>query len=240
MSTHNYWMNNIKKVNREAKKLLKLYNAAVAKHPGISLPRQFDQRVLAGIPHYTGFLAFHPGGRANMFNGLMPILAIMASVHTVLRNSGWTVDQIARINYETFYAFFMRIPGPFPNLVRNFMVSPWFVRFMRKPCTKMNNSGLEETFELEYSYSRKPEASTNMSCTKCGMISFMKRAQMTEMFTYCNIFDFAQADAIGLGLVQPKCIGAGDPVCAYRFTRNPADTRYPAALRRILATAMEM
>ena len=235
-----YWVDHSQKARGAVAKYLPYYIEACARHPSMVLPQEFRPRVEALVFHYAGFLPYHPGGRSNMFNGLMPVLALMASVHVTLREEGWTVDQIGRLTYEAFYERFMKMPAVLRRIMHTFMTSRLFSGMMRKPCVAMSSSGREDTFDLEYTYSPDPCPTTTMQCSRCGMISFMHRAELTEMYAYCNMFDFAQADAFGLGLVQPACIGRGDKACAYHFTRDGGDTQYPSSVRRILGTDMEM
>jgi hypothetical protein len=118
------------------------------------------------------------------------------------------------------------------------MVSRLLPFFTRGSNRAMRESARTDTFFLDYSFEKEPQPCTRMTCSQCGMIEYMKANDLTEMKVYCNIFDFAQARACGMGLVQPSCLGAGDTLCEYRMTRNAADTRHPESVDRILALSM--
>jgi len=235
-----YWKHNAPKIRKIVAGYMPIYRKVCERYPSMNFPERFESLVQEQVPNYVDEIPYHPGGRRNMFNSLMPVLAMMASVHVVLRESGWTVDQIGRLSYEVFMAKFRRIPSPVRRIARNFMVSRWFGKKMGSTCRAMKESGRSDTFFLDYSFSSRPEATTTMRCSQCGMISFMRRTGLTEMYDYCNIFDFAQADSFGMGLNQSECLGWGDGVCVYTMTRNSTATRYPRNVKRILGAAMDM
>ena len=54
----------------------------------------------------------------------------------------------------------------------------------------------------------------------------------------CNVFDFAQAAAEGIGLRQPTCIGSGNETCSYVFTRDSSETVLPETLAAMMNTPM--
>ena len=237
--TSAYWIQHEKKIHATFQKHARLYRDVVDAHPLARLPDNFEGRVHETIPRYSGSLPLHPGGSKGIFNSLTPILGMTAAIHTVLREEKWTVDQIGRLSYEVFRRQFDTTPRLLRRLARRFMVSPLFPRFMRKDTRAMQASGRSDTFFAEYTFARRPRPTTTMVCTQCGMIQFMKAAGLEEMYSYCNIFDYAQADSFGLGLTQPSCIGQGDDTCIYHFSRNPEDTSYPAGVGRIVKTDLE-
>lgn len=238
-NTAPYWSQHEEELHRVVNDHLPYYLTVIENHPAAHAPEDFGIRIHSRIPTYAPFVPKHAGGRHALFNGLMPVLAMLSAVHSVLREHGWTVDQIGRLTYEVFKMKFDRTPRIVRWFTRLFMVSPLFPRAMRGSTEKMRASGRSDTFFLDYSFHRTPAATTRMHCTQCGMIQFMKSAQLDEMFRYCNMFDFAQADSFGFGLKQPACLGQGDSHCEYRFTKTPCDTVYPPAVRTILATPME-
>lgn len=234
-----YWSRHEDELHRTVARHLPYYEEAVAEHPNAQLPEDFEVRVRSQVPVYAPLIPRHEGGDRALFNTLMPVLALLASVHVVLRESGWTVDQIGRLTYEVFRRKFDEMPRIARRIARTIMVSGLFPMTMRGATRKMRASGRPDTFFIDYSFRRTPARTTTMHCTQCGMIQFMKAAGLDEMYRYCNMFDFAQADSFGLGLVQPACLGQGDAHCEYHFTRNPADTVYPPVVRRILGAPME-
>ncbi len=233
-----YWTRNAAKVRRIAVRTLPIYEQSASRYTVVALPGRFRAAVMAELDHYIGALPYHAGGSGNFFNGLMPTLAVMASVHVVLTKEGWTPEQVGRLSYDTFHAKFRRLPGVVRTLMRAVMVSPLLARKMRPVSEAMRRSGRSDTFFIDYSFARRPRRCSTMNCTQCGMVEFMRRNGLDGMLTYCNVFDFAQADACGMGLVQPACIGTGDADCTYFITRTPADTRYPEQLARILGLDM--
>jgi hypothetical protein len=238
-STGSYWIRHEKKIHTTFRKYSPIYQGMVDRHPLAHLPKNFDNRVHAKITAYSEVLPMHPGGAHAFFNTLMPVLGMMAAVHVVLRQDEWTVDQVGRISYDVFFHQFESIPKLLRHVARNLMVSPIFPRIMGRGTRAMCKSGRSDTFFIEYIFQLQPKPTTTMTCTQCGMVQFMNVVGLDEMYRYCNIFDFAQADSFGLGLVQPSCLGRGDANCIYHFTRNPADTTYPTAVRQIKNTELE-
>jgi hypothetical protein len=237
--TSSYWIRHEKKIHAAFRKYAPIYRDVVDQNSLAQLPKNFDNSVHAKIAAYSAVLPLHPGGAHAFFNKLTHVLGMMAAVHVVLRQDEWTVDQIGRISYDVFFQQFESMPKLLRHIARNFMVSPNFPRIMRRGTRAMSQSNRSDTFFIKYSFQRQPKPTTTMTCTQCGMIQFMNAVGLDEMYRYCNIFDFAQADSFGLGLVQPSCLGRGDANCIYHFTRNPADTTYPTAVRRIMNTELE-
>lgn len=235
-----YWICHDKVIHTAFRKQARLYNQVVDASPLARLPKDFEQQVHSRIPGLAAPLPLHPGGRRALFNSLMPILAAMAAVHTVLRREGWSVDQIGRLNYEAFRLRFDSIPPLIRRLSRILMVSGLFPRITDRNTRLMRESKQSDTFFLTYTYRRRPRPTSTMTCDQCGMLEYLKRVGLDEMFRYCNVFDFAQADSFGLGLIQPLCLGRGDGSCVYHFTRDPEDTQYPDSIRRILQTELEI
>lgn len=232
------WIRNASRVRRAANKTIPLYERIADTYTAISLPTDFRALVDRHVSDHIRTIPYHPGGSGNMFNGLMPMLAIMASVHIVLTRDGWTTEQIGRLNYDVFYTKFRGLPAPVRGLMRFVMVSPLLTAVTRKANRAMRESLRRDTFFIDYAFSRKPVRCTTMTCTQCGMVTYMRDNDLSEMLSYCNVFDYAQADACGMGLVQPSCIGEGDMTCTYLITGNPADTQYPKRLTRMLALDM--
>lgn len=233
-----YWVRKADKVRKTAAKQLRYYAQACERYPSVRLPARFQEEVMARLEEYIPKLPRHPGGGRNIFNGLMPLLGMMAAVHVILRDAGWTPEQIGRLTYDAFAARFREMPGPARWMMRRAMVSPLLPLLTRSSNRAMRDSGRDDTFVLNYSFERRPAPCTTMRCTQCGMVEFMKNNDLTEMGVYCNTFDFAQADACGMGLVQPQCLGTGDRECGYRITRDPTDTCYPDNLVRMLSAPM--
>ena len=119
------------------------------------------------------------------------------------------------------------------------MVSPLFSKLMGQTTREMKESGLEDTFFMEYAFQKRPCRATTMTCTQCGMITFMEKNNLQELKRICNAFDFAQAKAFGLGLRQPTRIGQGDDTCQYIFTTDRNDTVLPPNMEAILNAPME-
>lgn len=229
-----YWIHNAKRVRKTAQNTIPRYEKTARTYAAVALPSDFRALVNRELGAHIMKIPFHDGGRRNMFNGLMPMLALMSSVHVVLSRAGWTPEQIGRLTYDVFYAKFRSVPAPLRWLMKVVMVSPLLATFTRKANAAMRESRRRDTFFIDYSFDRKPSRCTTMNCVQCGMVTYMRDNDLHDMVPYCNVFDFAQADACGMGLVQPSCLGAGDERCVYRITRNAADTRYPEPLRRIL------
>ncbi len=236
--TSDYWLKKTNRLNRTVSKYMPLYLEICRKYPTLSLPEDFQYRTSLRINILAGTLPYHPGGDRNSFNGLMPVLGLLAAAHTELRDAGWTVDQIGRLTYEICLMNFLKTPKLFRRIQRKVIVSGLFGKIMKPACRQMNESKNHDTFHLAFKYSHDPAPLLEVKCTQCAMITFMKNNNLPEMYSYCNIFDFAQADALNLGLVQPKCIGWGDSVCLYHYSKNPADTRYPRNVKRIISTEM--
>ncbi len=235
---NNYWIRNASKIRKIATKTLPIYERIGWTYTTVDLPTDFWALVSRELGSNILRLPYHDGGSGNMFNGLMPTLAIMASVHVVLTQAGWTPEQIGRLNYDTYYAQFRRLPAPVRGLMRLVMVSPLLAKLTRKATRAMRRSDRSDAFLIDYSFSRNASPCTTMECTRCGMVTYMQDNGLSAMRVYCNVFDYAQADACGMGLVQHRCIGTGDATCMYHITRSPEDTRYPAQLSRILELDM--
>jgi hypothetical protein len=198
--------------------------------------KETEARFIALLPK----LPLHPGSKTHLFNELMPALATIASAYLVLKKHGYTPEQIGRLEYEGYLQSFKKIPKPIRNLARRFMVSSLFSRFMNPTMRKMKASCREDTFFIEYAFQKKPCPATTMTCTQCAMITFMEKNGLEEMKGLCNAFDFAQAQAFGLGLKQPSCIGQGDDTCRYVFTRDISDTVLPENIVAIRNASMDV
>jgi hypothetical protein len=196
--------------------------------------KEAERRFIELLPR----LPLHPGSEKHVFNNLMPVLATISAVYLVLRKHGYSVEQIGRLEYEGYLQFFNKIPKLARAAVRRFMVSSWFPGVMEPNLKRMTDSGREDTFFIEYTFENKPCRTTTMTCTRCGMITFMARNELDELKRICNVFDFAHAKSFGFGLKQPSCIGRGDEVCRYVFTSDENDTVVPDELVRILETPM--
>jgi hypothetical protein len=215
-------------------KALKVYHTHIAvflsamnAYPKKISDEQFLEESKASFIRLLPNLPLHPGSKRHLFNNLMPALATISAVYLVLKEHGYSVDQIGRLEYEAYVQFFNKIPWPVRRLIRSFMVSPLFETFMKSTTDKMTASGRKDTFFIKYSYQKQPYRATTMACSQCGMITFMKDNNLEEMKHICNVFDFAQAESFGLGLQQPSCIGQDDDTCRYVFTKDDSDTVLP-------------
>ncbi len=236
----NYWEKNHKKALKAYRKHIDVFVRAMKAYPEriseAAFLKETEDQFVALLPK----LPLHPGSKAHLFNELMPALGTISAAYRVLKAHGYTAKQIGRLEYEGYLALFGKIPRPIRGLARRVMVSPLFSRLMRKNTRKMTESGRADTFFIEYAFQKRPCRATHMTCTQCGMIAFMEKNDLEEMKGFCNAFDFAQAEAFGLGLRQSSCIGQGDDTCRYVFTANKNDTVLPENIVAIRNVSMDV
>jgi hypothetical protein len=72
------------------------------------------------------------------------------------------------------------------------------------------------------------------------MITFMEKNRLEDMKRLCNVFDFAHAEAFGLGIGQPLRIGQGNTICRYIFTNDKDDTVLPPNMAAIKNVSMDL
>ena len=235
----NYWENNQKKSLKGYQKHIDVFASAMRAYPERIGEAQFLREAKNEFIELLPRLPLHPGSKRHLFNQLMPALATIAAAYRVLKRHGYTAEQIGRLEYEGYLQMFGKIPRPIRQVARRLMVSTLFSKFMGPTVRKMTASGNEDTFFIEYAFQKKPCQATTMTCTQCGMITFIEANGLEEMKGLCNVFDFAQAEAFGLGLNQPSCIGQGDATCRYVFTKDKNDTILPSNIVAIKNASME-
>jgi hypothetical protein len=233
-----YWVRREEKALKTFEQHIKVFQGALEKYHGgmdkVILYHEAQDEFIRLLPR----LPLHPGSRRGFFNQLMPVLGVIAAAHKVLKRHGYSVKQFGRLEYEGYRDFFSRLPRLKRKMASRFMLSPLFCRIMNSQTAKMKESGDPNTFHLSYTCSRKKEERVTMECTRCGMMSFMEDNNLEELKHVCNVFDFAQAEAFGFGLVQPQCLGRGDNRCVYYFKARKEDTVLPENLTTILKTSM--
>lgn len=235
-----YWEKNRKIALKTYLKHIRVFVNTMKAYPERIIDRQFLEETESQFVALLPKLSLHPVSKTHLFNKLMPVLATIAAAYRVLNQHGYTLEQIGRIEYEGYLEYFNRIPKPIRILARRFMVSSLFSRLMRPATSKMAASGREDTFLIEFAFQRKPCRTTTMTCTQCGMITFMEKNSLEDMKGLCNVFDFAQAEAFGLGVRQPSCIGQGDTICRYVFTNDKDDTVLPSNMAAIRNVSMDL
>ena len=235
----NYWVKNQKRALKSFNQHIAVFVKAMKKYPTVISEEEFVARSREKFLEYLPQLPLHAGSEKHLFNKLMPALATISAAFLVLKDQGYTVDQIGRLEYEGYFDFFNKIPGFIRFIAKHFMVSSLFTKIMKPVGDKMTASGKEDTFFIDYSFHKKPGRQT-MKCTRCAMITFMKKNNLEEMKRICNVFDFAQAESFGLGLQQPECIGRDDKVCTYVFTKDKSDTVLPLSITEIINTPMNI
>ncbi len=225
--TQNYWKKNEKKALKAYRTHVTVFTTAMKNWPERIPETQFLEETEAVFIDLLPALPLQAGSKTHLFNQLMPVLGTIAAAYMVLHKYGYTTAQIGRIEYEGYLLFFKKIPAPVRWMARQFMISWLFPAFMRPAVKAMRASGRSDSFWLEYAYQNKSNPCICMTCTQCGMIAFMEKNKLDDMKKLCNVFDFAQAEAFGLGLKQPSCIGKGDATCRYIFTKDKHDTVLP-------------
>ena len=69
--------------------------------------------------------------------------------------------------------------------------------------------------------------------TECGVVKFLQMHGAADLVPYCNFFDVAQSQVIGLGMRQPAHIGSGNKVCIECVKRG-RETEIPPLLQQAL------
>lgn len=235
-----YWEKNRNKSLKAYRKHIEIFVNAMKAYPKRITQEQFlketEKEFIALLPK----LPLHPGSKTHLFNKLMPALATIAAAYRVLKQHGYSVEQVGRLEYEGYLQLFNKIPKPFRSLARIVMVSPLFCRLMRPSTHMMTASGRKDTFFIDYAFQKKPHRATTMTCSRCAMITFMEQNDLEEMKPFCNAFDFAQAESFGLGLRQPSCIGQGDAKCQYVFTKDKNNTVLPRNIIALKNASMDL
>ena len=235
---YGYWSTHSEKALKTYGKVAKPLLHAMEQYPLKGNTKDISSEMESRFVEILPKLPLHPGSPRHLFNDLMPVLGVISAFYLVLREHGYNTAQIGRIEYDAFLQYFDSLPKPVRYIARNFMVSPLFCAAMKSTTRKMTENGRDDTFFLEYSFQKKPNRATCMTCSQCAMISFMEKNGLEEMKYICNVFDFAQAESFGLGLKQPARLGAGDSSCRYVFTKNKNDTIIPDNIRDILNTTI--
>lgn len=226
MDTQTYWMKHKSKMTRAFRKNIGVFVGAMKRYPQRIDEQQFVKEAEERFEQLLPSIPVQPGSKHHLFNQLMPALGAISAAFIVLREHGYSVEQIGRLEYEGYLGMFNRIPLPARRLMRWFMVSPLFPRFMRSACEQMSASQRADAFDIDYSF-QKQDRTTRVECRRCAMIAFMEQNGLEEMKRLCNVFDYAQGKSIGMGLRQPSRIGAGDATCQYVFSRDAHDTVLP-------------
>ncbi len=237
MATQTYWMKHRRKTMKAFRKHIAVFVSAMKRYPERIDEQQFVSEAEKRFEELLPSIPVQPGSKGHLFNELMPALGAISAAFKVLREHGYSVEQIGRLEYEGYLEMFNDMPAPARWVMRRFMVSSWFPRFMRSACEAMSASQRQDAFDIEYSF-QKQDHTTRMRCRRCAMITFMERNGLEEMKPLCNVFDFAQAASVGLGLKQPSCIGAGDATCQYVFSRDEHDTVPPDNVAAVMNAPM--
>ncbi len=237
---NNYWVKNKKRALKGFDKHIVVFTSSMNTYPSPISEKEFVDRARERFLALLPGLPLHACSEKHLFNELMPALATISAAYLVLREHGYNVDQVGRLEYEGYLQMFNKIPGFVRRVAKHFIVSPLYKKAMQKGVDKMTAGGGEDTFFIDLSFDKKPVGQTTMNCTRCAMITFFEKNDLKELKRICNVFDFAQAESFGLGLRQPGCIGRDDDVCTYVFTKDRNDTVHPSSIAEIITTPMEI
>lgn len=178
-------------------------------------------------------LPYHAGKPGNVFNKLMPMLALLTALYLAMKANGRTVQEFVKVCYESFEDPYRKMPRFLLRFAGKIMFGRGFVRKMQHISKDFREANDPDSFVFNIEYVNDEDCEIIMETTQCGMITFLRKHGAEEILPYCNMVDFQQSHYMNLGISQRSCIGYGDETCVYCFKRG-RETKLPSQIQEAL------
>lgn len=206
--------------------LAQTYGAEYAREVRSDAIREFE----ALIP----VLPYFGGGSTNPFNFLVVVAARMVAFHRPMKARGKTAEDTILIFYDYFDDMFAKTPGAVRWLARKFIFSGLFLSIMKRVSGKMTRLNDPDGFEFSYHKGDGISCDWYFTAKRCGLVTFLEKQDCGELAPYCNLVDYIQSKALGMGVQFKSCLGAGDPTCE-ECMKEGRPTEMPPLIAGLLA-----
>ncbi len=154
------------------------------------------------------------GGNDNHLTDDLINAAILLPLLRFFEKEGLQFNEIGRLTYELFEAFYKVIPPADDIFAKEFLV---------KEKEHAKNSKVRKypgDWVLDFVESDGKTFSFGIDYSECGVYKFYKNQRAEHLMPIVCIADYAQAQTYGYGLKRTQTIGNGAPICDFRFIKD--------------------
>lgn len=165
--------------------------------------------------YYPEIIPMIPFYSTPMYDQLILVCSRMMALKKAMKDEGLDVVEFVGFNLTTMEARLKRIPLFIRKLLGGwFFIWPvrWYLGHVARSAT--NNGWPTEVVVA----TRKYAFDLSVLTRDCGMLRFIDSVGEGDLRPYCTFFDFAAAEAFGIGLVHESSIDSG--TCAYAISRD--------------------
>jgi len=177
---------------------------------------------------YPEVVCHVPTFHSSMYDKLMELASKMAALKKGMKAAGISTGEFVKFNIEQTRSSANKIPKVLRRLGGRIYLS----RLMRKYLNKVAQQVTQNGWPTRLINGEKHDDFTmSLETRNCQMVAFWESVGEGDIRPYCTFFDFASAEALGLGLKQVSDIDSG--VCKYCFYKR-GEVCWPDSIQRIL------
>ena len=158
------------------------------------------------------------GGRENLLTKQIVGVAPYLSFYRVMKKREMPVKEIGRIIYDSAAKFWSSYPKIIGIFVRIYFKSKsYFNKTLKAGAIKSQNRKYPNDFVYSAIDGNGTDFDYGIDYTECGICKFFHEQDADELIPYMCLIDFAESDALKMGLERTMTIADGHNICDFRF-----------------------
>jgi hypothetical protein len=166
------------------------------------------------------------GGEENVFTEWLTYGVYYLAVYRVLKCLGQTVEQVARLIYETYEVMADR-PKWLIRLVGSLKYGAGYVERLRDAAAKPQERRYPGDWVCTFVEGDGETFDYGLDVTECGICKLYHAHGADELAPYMCLSDYVVSQAFDRGLVRYKTIAEGAEVCDFRYKKGRETFVYP-------------
>lgn len=223
--TEKHYIHNTRNLMRALERYLRRMRGPLVREYG---PEKTDTIITRAPDHYQGIIPKIPYYSTPAYDSLVLLCSRMMALKKAMRDEGLGVENFASLIISSIRTRADRVP----LFIRRFGGRLFLSRPVRWYMKRVGRKATENGWPTEVTDGDKGDAfDMRIRTTGCGMLRFVDSIGEGDLREYCSLFDFAMAEATGIGLKQVSTLDSGE--CVYAVSRNGI-AKWPEALARAM------
>jgi hypothetical protein len=145
-----------------------------------------------------------------------------------MKKAGIGTEEFVKFNIEQTRSSAERIPEFLRKLGGRIYLSRLMRKYLNRVAENITKNGWPTKLLMG---TKQDDYVMSLETRNCQMVAFWESIGEGDIRPYCTFFDFASAEALGIGLRQVSDIDSG--VCKYCFYRK-GKVNWPESIQKIL------
>lgn len=222
-----------KRISRKQQlKLVKRFPAYLkSKKPALinNYGKENAERITLIARHaYPEIAASVPTFNSSMYDSLVVVASELAALKKGMRAAGVATEEFVRFNIEQTRLKSQKLPLSVRRLLGKIYLSRLVRIYLKGVAKTVTKYGWPTRLT---DGTRQDDFTMSLETRDCQMVKFFETVGEGDIKPYCTFFDFASAEALGIGLKQVSDIDSG--VCKYCFYKK-GEVEWPERIKEIL------